>query len=432
MGGEFNHKESADHTMADESHEPLQHITQLRQILSADKLSIGFFLGAGCPCSVKVTNADGNGKRPLIPDIRGLTSAVDAKMVASEEFAPPYGKLTKSLEDDGYPMPTVETMLNRIRALRDVAGKAAVRDLSFAELDGLDREICKQIRDVVTCDLPTEDNPYHSLAGFIRTHRSPFSEIFTTNYDVLMEQALERQQVPYFDGFVGSSRPFFDQRAIEDGETPDRWSRLWKLHGSINWRYDKNSKAVVRSEKHVEDEEELLIHPSHMKYDESRRMPYVVMIDRLRAFIRNKERPVALIIIGYSFGDQHLNEAIVESLKANASSACFALQYGKLAEYREGVTLARSNANLSFLAKDGAVVRRREGPWVANPATVVASLSSTFEKVPAVADGPGAGAGGDPTDAPQPCNFRGGDFKRFGDFLVELSTYDALGSGRAV
>ncbi len=415
--------------MADDSHEPLQHVTQLRQILSADKLSIGFFLGAGCPCAVQV-NPDGKGDRPLIPDIRGLTSAVNDKMIASEEFAPPYGKLTKALKDDGDATPTVETMLNRIRALRDVAGKAAVRDLSFDELDGLDREICKQIRDEVTCDLPTEDNPYHSLAGFIRTHRYPFSEIFTTNYDVLMEQALERQQVPYFDGFVGSSRPFFDQRAIEDGEIPVRWSRLWKLHGSINWRYNKKSKAVVRSDKGADDDEELLIHPSHMKYDESRRMPYFVMIDRLRTFLRHKERPVALIIMGYSFGDQHLNEAIVESLKANASSACFALQYGKLADYPVGVTLAKSNANLSLLACDGAVVRRRAGPWVANPATVVASLSTTFEKLPAAADDDGAG--GDPTDMPQPCNFRGGDFKRFGDFLDELSTYDALGSGRAV
>ncbi len=414
--------------MADETHEPLQHITQLRQVLSADKLSIGFFLGAGCPCAVRVQDANGGGERPLIPDIRGLTAAVDKVMTATKDCAIPYGKLIKAINEDGENAPTVEGMLNRIRALREVAGNAVVRDMSFAELDALDREICSQIRDVVTCDLPEGDSPYRSLAGFIRTHRYPFSEIFTTNYDLLIEQALERQQVPYFDGFVGSSRPFFDQRAIEDGEIPSRWSRLWKLHGSINWRYNKVSKAVVRSERET-DGDELLIHPSHMKYDESRRMPYFVMIDRLRSFLRHKERPVALIILGYSFGDQHLNEAIVESLKANASSACFALQFGDLADYPDGTALAKDNANLSLLAGDGAIVRRRQGSWVANPATDVASLGSTFEKLTAGASA--TDEKDESEDTPQPCKFTGGDFRRFGDFLDQLSTYDGLGTGRA-
>lgn len=415
--------------MVDEPHEPLQHVKQLRQILSADKLSIGFFLGAGCPCAVRVTDRATGAEGPLIPDIRGLTDAVDKGMLASTDFAAPYTTLVKAINDDGEPAPTVEVMLNRIRALRDVAGKARVRNMSFDELEGLDREICNKIRKIVTSNLPTGDSPYRALAGFIRTHRYPFSEIFTTNYDVLIEQALERQQVPYFDGFVGSARPFFDQRAIEDGEIPERWSRLWKLHGSINWRYNKTTKAVVRSELEADGDEELLIHPSHMKYDESRRMPYFVMIDRLRTFLRHKERPVALIILGYSFRDQHLNEAIIESLKANASSACFAMQFGNLEEYKEATALAKDNANLSLFARDKAIVRRREGPWVANPTTVVSELSATFEKTaPAAA---GAGGAADPAEVPQPCKFVGGDFKRFGDFLDQLSAYGSFGTAGA-
>lgn len=406
--------------MVDEPHEPLQHVIQLRQILSADKLSIGFFLGAGCPCAVRVKDPSTGGDRPLIPDIRGLTIAVNREMVASTVHAGSYAKLMKAFTDDGETAPTVESMLNRIRALRDVAGKANVRDMSFDELDSLDKEICSQISTIAKCILPTAANPFHALASFIRTHRYPFSEIFTTNYDLLIEQALERYQVPYFDGFVGSSRPFFDQRAIEDGEIPARWSRLWKLHGSINWRYNKNTKAVVRSESEL-DGDEVLIHPSHMKYDESRRMPYFVMIDRLRTFLKHRDRPVALIILGYSFGDQHLNEAIVESLNANASSACFALQFGDLTQYPAAIALAKDNANLSLFGRDKAIVRRREGPWIANAATDVSKLSTIFEKLSPPSSGPGAAGSGDPADVPQPCAFVGGDFKRFGDFLDQFS-----------
>ena len=84
--------------MTDESHEPLQHIAQLRQILSADKLSIGFFLGAGCPCAVRVNDPNGDADLPLIPDIRGLTTAVDKEMAALKDHAVAYTKLIKAID----------------------------------------------------------------------------------------------------------------------------------------------------------------------------------------------------------------------------------------------------------------------------------------------------------------------------------------------
>ncbi|WP_250633639.1 SIR2 family protein [Pinirhizobacter soli] len=411
--------------MAEDHHDPLQTITQLRQTLSADKLSIGFFLGAGCPCAVSVPNEDGSGERAIIPDIRGLTKQVHASMATLAALNTSYEALTKTFAEDAITDPTIEAKLNRIRAFREVAGKAGVRGLSFDQLNELDREICQSIRKIVTCSLPAKPTPYHALARFIAGHRSPFTEIFTTNYDVLVEQALEEKRVPYFDGFVGSSRPFFDQRAIEDAEIPKRWSRLWKLHGSINWRYNKETKAVFRSDR-IDDGDELLIHPSHLKYDESRRMPYFVMIDRLRSFLRHSERPVALILTGYSFGDEHINEAIVESLKANASAACFALQFGKLADYQAAAALAKDNANLSLLALDGAVIRRHAGVWMANPSTDVSTLKSAFEIVEE-ADASTVTADVSAPEVARRCRMTLGDFKRLGEFLDEFSGFGVLG-----
>ena len=34
-------------------------------------------------------------------------------------------------------------------------------------------------------------------------------EVFTTNYDLILEKSFESLQVPYFDGFNGSNEPFF-------------------------------------------------------------------------------------------------------------------------------------------------------------------------------------------------------------------------------
>lgn len=44
---------------------------------------------------------------------------------------------------------------------------------------------------------------------------------------------------------------------------PPRWARLWKLHGSINWRFNRASKTVFRTERE-DSGDELLIHPSHL------------------------------------------------------------------------------------------------------------------------------------------------------------------------
>jgi SIR2-like domain len=403
-------------------HDPSQCVKQLRQTLAADKLAVGFFLGAGCPCAVRVAAEKDGTDKPLIPDVRGLTSNVAEQMVKSKDHSEAFKKLVGVLTLDGDTSPTIETMLNRIRTLREVAGNADVRGLSFGELDALDKVICLAIKQTVTCSLPGDSTPYHALARFIGTQRYPLTELFTTNYDVLMEQSLEACRVPFFDGFVGSSRPFFDQRAIEEDKIPVRWARLWKLHGSINWRFNKTSKSVFRSTEDS-DGDELLIHPSHRKYDESRRMPYFVMIDRLRSFLRTNQKPVALFIIGYSFGDEHLNEAIVESLNANPSAVCFALQYGNLADYPNARKLARENANLSVLARDAAVIRRQEAKWIAHPATDMAAIKCAFQLIDA--------AGADKkeveeSEQPHPCRLTIGDFKLLGDFLDEFSAHGAF------
>lgn len=403
-----------------EAHDPLQCVKQLRQTLAADKLSIGFFLGAGCPCAIRVPREGGDGDGPLVPDIAGLTQSVSDALSASRDLATPFDTLVKILAEDGFGTPNIENMLSRIRSLRDAAGATDVRGLSAKELDDLDQGICRTISKTVAQTLPDSKTPYHALARIVSSYRSPPSEMFTTNYDLLIEQAFESLQVPFFDGFVGSARPFFDQQAIEDDKLPERWARLWKLHGSVNWRFDKKTKAITRSGD-SSDGDELLIHPSHRKYDESRRMPYLVMIDRLKTFLRNSRQPVALFAVGHSFSDEHLNATIMESLKVNPSAACFALQYGQLSDYPMAANLADGDANLSVLARDEAIIRRRRGTWFARPSTDFIALSGAFEFVDGDENGGTAGDG--ESDEPRPSEFLLGDFKHFGLFLDKVAGY---------
>ncbi len=321
---------------------------QLASTLGNRDIALGFLIGAGCAASVS------NAGKPLIPPIAPLSEMVCEEL--RKRFPEPMKLLEKQF---GSPpcAPNVEDLLSRVRALREVAGSDTVRGLSSADLEALDDAISEAILNRVSVDLPAGDTPYKLFAqwaaGFER--RTPL-EVFTTNYDILMEQAFESLHWPVFDGFVGSVEPFFDLTAIEIDQVPVRWIRLWKIHGSINWRL-VDDRWVIRSQ----SGKKLLIYPSHLKYAESRRMPYLAIRDRLRAFFR--ANPCALITAGYSFADQHINEDLAFGLQSNRGSVCFALLYGALGAYENARRMASTHPNLTLLAADAVVSRSRENAW---------------------------------------------------------------------
>jgi len=201
-------------------HDAHQCVSQLRQTLAADKLPIGFFLGAGCPCAVMVQNEASTGMSSIIPDIQGLTSYIDGILTANDEAKSPYAKLRALFKEDEVETPNVELMLNRVRQFREVAGKAGVRGLSADELSVLDKHICQSIRSRVTRSLPPPSTPYHSLAEYIGRHRSPSTELFTTNYDLLLEEALEYHQVPYSMDLSGHLAPSLIRRRLRMSKCP--------------------------------------------------------------------------------------------------------------------------------------------------------------------------------------------------------------------
>lgn len=394
-------------------HDPTRQIGYLQQCLGSDKKPLGLFLGAGCPLAI-VSND--NGKSPLIPDIEGITKIVREKLAACNVCGPHLGIIEGHFKTDGHDGTNVEHMLSHIRALRAVAGKAKARELDAASLDVLDEKICNLIHELANKSLPDLQTPYHRIAAWVdEAGREMPVEIFTTNYDLLAEQALEDCHVPYFDGFAGTRRPFFDIRAMEEDMLPPRWARLWKLHGSINW-YQVEEKGVFRGSVNEESGPKRVIHPSHLKYDETRRMPYLAMIDKLRAFFRQPTS--ALVVCGYSFRDKHLNEIILQGLQGAQTSIVFAFLYGDLKNYPQAVKLATGRKNLSLLARDAAVIGGSEARWIEVEADSASTDAGGWVKwLPADPAKP---------DGKRKAEFCLGDFGLFGDFLKELT-----GSGRA-
>jgi hypothetical protein len=368
-----------------QEHDAKAQFRALQLCLAADKRSLGFFLGAGCPLSVLVD--EGADKKPLIPDIRALTALVTAKLDGDRNHKSLLAALAKLCAEDGCKDPNIEDYLNRLRNIQAVGGDSPIRGITPKQAKESDKAICGFIAGEVSKRLPGTDTPYHALARWIRgIPRTAPVEIFTPNYDMLFEEAFEQTGVPYFDGFVGSRRAFLDVETMEKDVLPPRWARLWKLHGSVNWRRDDEGN-VWRGEESAD--EGMLIYPSHEKYTQSRQMPFLTMHDRMKAFLN---RPGAVLVVcGYSFVDKHFNILMRDGLRGNSTAVIFALCYGNLSSTHPAIPLAEEAPNFLLLAKDSAVIGGRRRPWKVNA---------------------------DPTE-PADCPL--GDFAELGKFLASIS-----------
>jgi hypothetical protein len=375
----------------------------IREALQSEKRRLGFFLGAGCPLGIY----DKDGKQSLkhIPDVAGLTTAVGTALNGEAHFKDSWAKLTAACKTDKVPIPNVEHILTQLRTICALKGTAEVDGMTANGLQKLDIEICELIANTVGKDLPEHINSYHRFAAWIsHIDRVNPVEVFTPNYDLLLEEALEEYTVPFFDGFVGAREPFFDLPAMEQDAVPPRWTRLWKLHGSINW-IKRDDESVFRCYP-AKKGQRLCIFPSHLKYEQSRRMPYLAMIDRLRAFFRDTNS--VLVVCGYSFTDDHINEVLLDGLRGNRSSHCFALMYPGFKDCGPVASHASKHFNLSVLARDGAVIGMRPGGYKpVDRSTIIPGIG--FDAAPPSRESPeeNAGAG----------QCRLGDFHHFALFL---------------
>jgi hypothetical protein len=386
-----------------QEHDPELYVSYLRQCLSEGDRPIGVFLGAGCPTAVTVSR--GGKDEPLIPDISGMTARIQ-QILERSAIKDSYAKLCDHFERDGVTRPNVEGLLTHVRSLMQVVGKDEVRGLSAAELEALEGLICDSLVEIAQCSLPRAGTPFHQLAVWVGAiHRAQPVEIFTTNYDLLIEEALEFHRVAYFDGFVGTNSAFLDLQAMEEDKLPSRWARLWKIHGSLNW-FQESDGSVHRGR--VRSGERRVIYPSHLKYDESRRMPHLAMIDRLRAFLRNKA--CVLVTCGYSFGDDHLNEVFTQGLQGNSTASMFALLFGEINDYPSLAKLAATRANLNAFGRDAAIIGTRSAAWTGGK-SATGTCDSIAVKWLADAANPGA----------RNASFTLGDFARFAEFIEDLT-----------
>lgn len=292
----------------------IQEMDEFKKLLSYSK-KIGFFFGAGSSCAFG------------LPNVYKLTDDVEEKLDTGMKDI--FTNLKESLSELHLGKKiSVEDILNYVRQIREITGENENR--MYDGLNGkiakdLDEQICKNIFKVILDKEKEADIKELKMffAWLDIANRNYTKEIFTTNYDLLIEKAMELNHIPYFDGFVGSYEPFFWPESIEKNvnltDLTFNWIRLWKIHGSLNWEFRKESSNessnIIRVGKIDKPENELVVYPSKEKYNLSRKQPFVAYFDRLKNYLIQGE--ILFIFSGYSFSDQHINEIIFNALRQN-------------------------------------------------------------------------------------------------------------------
>ncbi|EHI96773.1 hypothetical protein CDLVIII_0030 [Clostridium sp. DL-VIII] len=338
------------------------------EVLNVEKLiqhaaKIGFFFGAGTSMSFK------------LPGIFELTERVEEEISLKDEYKILLQSI-KSIYGEGKKI-TIEDILNHTRLVREITRDSIEK--SFDGISGevakrIDKEICRIIYEIISKKETQVDSSL--LTKFVSwlnwLPSNEYKEIFTPNYDLLLEKSFEQLKIPYFDGFVGAYEPFFIPETLDELDKnnmpPKNWIRLWKIHGSLGWFRNTENDSIVRLgatnseyiEKHSE-KAELVIYPSKDKYNSSRKQPFIAYFDKLKRYLTSGD--LLFIINGYSFSDQHINEIILNSLKVNnrLHVLVFFFEDESLEEWENTFS---KYINISAFSPKLAIIGGNKGEWI--------------------------------------------------------------------
>ena len=357
-----------------QGHDATKTLESLMDHLARHDKPIAFLFGAGTSSAVRCAPeaAEDQGS-PLIPSVRELTTlAKNDAYRCGEIYQSAWDAIERRCQEDGKE-PNIENILTRLQMMKNAVGSVdTLLGLTKSEIQALDDSVRKTIATAVSPPISTipSDLPHYRLARWLgRVTRQFPVEIFTVNYDILLEYALEVENIPLFDGFIGGYEPFFFADSLRrQGVAPgSSWTRLWKLHGSITWKKIKarGRSRIVRTQVNTTGE---MIYPTDRKYDESRQQPYSALMDRLNRFLDQDDS--LLIVSGFNFGDEHINNLIFSALENRSRTHVFALQFADLDDHHDLVIHAKTLPNLVVICPTFGVIGTDKSYWKMAQSTI--------------------------------------------------------------
>ena len=210
------------------------------------------------------------------------------------------------------------------------------------------QSILKGERGIVTAAEPQREQAFNCLVMFLmsfasRTGTRDRLNIFTTNYDRLIEAGAELAGLHLLDRFVGTLMPIFRSSRLDldmhynppgiRGEPRylEGVARFTKLHGSVDWVQGGQDIRRIGLPLGADDvhpylkapggtqasPNQLMIYPNAAKDRETLDHPYVELFRDLAAVVCRPNS--TLVTYGYGFGDEHINRVIRDMLTIPSS-----------------------------------------------------------------------------------------------------------------
>lgn len=304
----------------------------LTALFQSEHLSL--LTGAGISSAVHHLATGNTGAGMGNMEITEFKDQINKKSIESAEKA---GRGEANIEDE------IRTINELIRGLEILISTIPESNLN-AKLATIKEDLEKGIISFANDVLESERNIVSSgkdesaeyLMNFLLSFASRIAtrerlNLFTINYDRVLEFGAELAGLHLVDRFVGSISPIFRSSRLNidlhynppgiRGEPRylEGVVNFTKLHGSLDWSEKDN---VVRRfalpygakdiNTYNQDEGSLMIYPNSSKDRETAEFPYVELF---RDFASSVIRPNSTIVTyGYSFGDDHINRILIDML----------------------------------------------------------------------------------------------------------------------
>lgn len=263
---------------------------------------------------------------------------------AAKESAVSSGRGIPNIEDR---IRTLANLISGLKIIKDSSDYTELKDkidsleVSFENIiSKFAQNIAKIESSILKATPEKREEAFNALTLFLmsfasRTGTRDRLNIFTTNYDRVIEAGADVAGLRLLDRFVGALSPIFRSSRMDidmhynppgmRGEPRylEGVVKYTKLHGSIDWvNYDNEIRRVgipFGSEdlsKYLEpfglQHSNLMIYPNSSKDKETTEYPYAELF---RDFAGALCRPNStLVTYGYSFGDDHINRIIRDML----------------------------------------------------------------------------------------------------------------------
>lgn len=215
----------------------------------------------------------------------------------------------------------LESMLDYMISVRSVNHVGMIDQEINQKIKIVQDFIRNQIIEGMKCEEVNEIYKEFYLKILRKNRRNPIN-IFTTNYDLYSERALDELGFFYNNGFTGTyERRFnpisYNYAFVENMNlNKDVWGRisnfynLYKIHGSINW-INKDSVIIEKAIENITDDT-VMIYPTPLKDRTTLMTPYSdLMRNMQQSLMKNNS---ILVTLGYSFSDDHINRIILNML----------------------------------------------------------------------------------------------------------------------